>query len=75
MQIGVDCTFAVDGAVQVRRVLVNGRWQVVEQGRQWQDKNGRHILIMLPPGQVHEIVLRPLLVWEMLSHSSSPAVA
>ena len=64
--IGVDCTFASNGAVQVRRVEMNGSWQSVGQGRQWLDQHGRHVLIMLPTNQVREIVLRPdTMAWEM----------
>lgn len=76
MHIGVDCTFAADGAVQVRQVWLHGRWQPVEQGRQWQDDNGRHVLIMLATGQVHEILLNAqTLLWEMPPVSSTKALA
>ncbi len=75
MQIGVECTFAESGAVQVKRVLVNGRWQAVEQGRQWQDDNGRHVLIMLAGGEVHEIVLQAhTLTWKLLGSLDRPAI-
>ncbi len=75
MQIGVECTFAESGAVQVKRVLVNGRWQAVEQGRQWQDDNGRHVLIMLAGGEVHEIVLQAhTLTWEMQGSLDRPVI-
>lgn len=64
----VECTFTEDGAVHVRRVKVDGRWQPVEQGRQWRDKNGRYCLIMLPNGRVHRLHLRPeTLAWELAS--------
>jgi hypothetical protein len=56
--IGVECLFAEDGSVRVRKVQLNGRWQSVGQGRQWQDENGRHVLIMLPDDTVREIVLQ-----------------
>jgi hypothetical protein len=56
--VGVDCRFAEDGAVQVRKVQWNGRWQSVGQGRQWLDENGRHVLIMLPGEGVRELVLQ-----------------
>ncbi len=76
MQIGVDCVFAIDGAVRVKSVLVQGRWQEVEQGRQWQDENGRHVLIMLLSGQICEIVLNAhSLVWEMLTGTTTKTVA
>ncbi len=37
MHVDVECTFAAAGAVRVRRIALDGRWQAVEQGRQWQD--------------------------------------
>ena len=46
--IGVECTIEKDGAVKVRRIEVGDRWLAVEQGRQWADENGRHVLIMVP---------------------------
>lgn len=65
-QIGVDCSFTPSGTIRVKRVQLNGQWQMVEQGRQWVDQNGRHVLIMLANQQAREIILRPdTLVWEM----------
>ena len=64
--IGVDCTISVNGTVRVRRIQVDEKWIAVGQGRQWVDGYGRHILIMLPGGQVREIVFRPdTMVWHM----------
>ncbi|MCA9966241.1 MAG: hypothetical protein KC423_18455 [Anaerolineales bacterium] len=64
--IGVDCSFSANGTVRVQRVQIGAAWQVVEQGRQWLDMNGRHVLIMLPGQQAREIILRPdTLTWEM----------
>ena len=69
-KIGVDCTFSPDGKVRVRRVQVEGQWQAVEQGRQWWDGNGRHLLIILPSNQVREILLRAdTMTWEMVTVS------
>lgn len=56
--IGVECRFAEDGRVQVKKVQLNGRWLPVGQGRQWLDENGRHVLIMLPGEDVRELVLQ-----------------
>lgn len=65
--VGVDCRFAEDGVVQVRKVMLNGRWQSVGQGRQWLDENGRHVLIMLPGEEVRELLLQPeTLQWELV---------
>lgn len=66
-RVGVDCTFAEDGSVRVRRLQIDGKWQVVEQGRQWLDKHGRHVLIMLPGNEVRQITLRPeSMTWQMV---------
>lgn len=70
-QIGVDCRFREDGMVRVRRVKVGDEWITVEQGRQWRDDAGRHTLIMLRSGRVHEIVLRAsTLTWELVPRQS-----
>lgn len=68
--VSVDCIFDEDGMVQVRRVKLNGRWQQVEQGRQWLDGSGRSVLIMLS-GVVHTLVLRPATMrWELHTRTS-----
>ena len=67
LRIGVDCKFTENGTVRVRRVKMGKNWISVGQGRQWQDGNGRHVLIMLSNNGVREIVLRPdTLIWELL---------
>jgi hypothetical protein len=64
--IGVECSFTANGTVRVQRVQMGEAWQAVEQGRQWVDLNGRHVLIMLPGQQAREIILRPdTLTWEI----------
>jgi hypothetical protein len=58
--------------VRVRRVEMEGAWLSVEQGRQWVDEYGRHVLIMLPNNQVREIILRDdSMTWEMVTVSSA----
>ncbi len=65
MPIEVDCTFDESGRVRVRRVRLGRPWQVVEQGRQWADADGRHVLVMLN-GVVRELLLRAdTLAWEL----------
>lgn len=65
-QIGVDCIFEDEGNVRVRRIAVGGGWKGVEQGRQWLDEAGRHVLVMLDGREVREILLqRDELVWAM----------
>lgn len=65
MPVEVDCTFDANGGVRVRRIRLGRPWQPVEQGRQWADANGRHVLVMLN-GIVRELVLRAdTLAWEL----------
>jgi hypothetical protein len=65
MPVEVDCKFDENGHVHVRRVRLGRPWQAVEQGRQWSDAEGRHVLVMLPVG-VRELVLRAdTLTWEL----------
>ena len=65
MAVEVDCTFSDDGRVRVRRIRLGRPWLPVEQGRQWADANGRHVLIMLPDG-ARELLLRAdTLSWEL----------
>lgn len=63
--VEVDCTFDEDGRVRVRRIRLGRPWLVIEQGRQWSDADGRHVLVMLPDG-AQELVLRAdTLTWEL----------
>lgn len=55
--IAVDCLFMEDGSVRVRRLRRDDQWLPVEQGRQWHDETGRHVLVMLGGSEVYEIVL------------------
>jgi hypothetical protein len=53
--------------VRIRRVRLDDQWLPVEQGRQWFDENGRHILITVPGGDVQEILLSTRsLQWELV---------
>lgn len=64
--VGVDCRFAADGTVDVRRVYLDGAWQAVGQGRQWVDRAGRHVMVMLPGDRARELLLRSdTLTWEL----------
>lgn len=63
--IGVDCTFSPDGGVRVKRVEIRGQWHIVEQGRQWLDEQGRHVLVMLPGKGTREILLPRSLIWHI----------
>jgi hypothetical protein len=65
MPVEVDCRFESDGRVRVRRIRMGKPWLAVEQGRQWADADGRHVLIMLPDG-ARELLLRAdTLTWEL----------
>lgn len=64
--LGVECTFQTDGTVIIRRLQFDGRWLAVEQGRQWVDREGRHVLVMLPGNSPQQLTLRSdTLTWEM----------
>lgn len=64
--IAVDCVFEESGKVRVRRVRLAEKWQAVEQGRQWQDEGGRHVLVMSAGGRIMQIALNAqTLRWEL----------
>ncbi|MGH2537259.1 MAG: hypothetical protein ACRDHL_07680 [Candidatus Promineifilaceae bacterium] len=64
--VGVECRFAADGTVDVSRVFLDGRWQPVGQGRQWADRQGRHVLVMLEGHRPRELLLRSdTTTWEL----------
>ncbi len=65
--ISVECIFWSDGRVRIRRVKLGASWHMVEQGRQWVDSRGRHVLIMLPGEQALEIMLDgEKLAWQLV---------
>lgn len=51
---GVECRFLQDGSIEVKKIQVDGRWLPVEQGRQWVDRVGRHVLVTIGGGPVQE---------------------
>jgi len=64
--VGVDCHFRADGKVTVHKVHLENQWRAVEQGRQWIDHEGRHVLIMLPGQPVQELVLgKETMTWSL----------
>ena len=64
--VGVDCQFQADGRVMVQRIYLDNQWRTVEQGRQWVDHEGRHILLMLPGQPVQELVLgKEMMTWSL----------
>ncbi|MFN2136706.1 MAG: hypothetical protein ACK2UK_12180 [Candidatus Promineifilaceae bacterium] len=73
--ITVEATIGRNGRVWVKRVKLKNGWQVVEQGRQWHDEAGRHILIRIPGGQVQEILLSTIsLRWELRPRRTPPQI-
>ncbi|MCA9984083.1 MAG: hypothetical protein KDE09_03730 [Anaerolineales bacterium] len=71
-KVAVECTFSPEG-VRVHRIRPDDQWLPVEQGRQWEDESGRHVLIMVPGQQAQELLLRRgTLTWVIgpASHSS-----
>ncbi len=66
-KIAVDCTIGRNGRVWIRRIKRDEKWLVIDQGRQWQDEDGRHVLVMHPAGQVEELLLSARsLCWEIV---------
>ncbi len=66
-QVGVECRFMEDGTLMVQSLQIDNHWQQVQQGRQWVDLKGRHVLIILPDEQTAEIRLRPdTFTWELI---------
>lgn len=65
--VTVDCTISRNGRVWIHRIKLDEDWMMVEQGRQWQDEDGRHVLVMRPGGQVQELLLSTeTLRWELV---------
>ena len=65
--LSVNCTFGRNGRIWIKRIKLDDAWLVIEQGRQWQDENGRHVLVMRPGGQVEELLLSAkTLRWELV---------
>lgn len=74
MAVEVEAAIREDGRVNVRRIRLDGRWQAVEQGRQWRDDEGRHVLIMLN-NRVHELLLSAeTLRWELHSRTGNHTI-
>jgi hypothetical protein len=64
--IGVECRFLSEGSVEVQRIQIDGRWLTIEQGRQWVDLGGRHVLIRAPGMAAQELNLRPdTMTWQI----------
>ncbi len=73
--VAVQCVFALNGEVRVQQIEHNGRWLSVGQGRQWEDEAGRHVLALLPAGEVVELVLqRASLTWAMRASGARRAI-
>lgn len=72
----VDCLFEAESQIHVRRIKLQQEWLPVEQGRQWQDEQGHHVLIMTPGTVVQELLLsRQTLQWQIrVRHDSFPVV-
>ena len=72
INVTVECTIGRNGRVWIRRIKLDEAWLVVEQGRQWQDDVGRHVLVLRPGGQVEELLLSvQTLRWEIVPQHRS----
>jgi hypothetical protein len=70
-QIGVDCRFSEEGTVRIFRIFLDQTWISVEQGRQWVDRLGSHVLIMLPDNTPIEICLcSDTMTWQIRSRDN-----
>lgn len=70
--VAVDCQFNEDGALRVRRIRRQDTWIAISQGRQWQDDQGRHVLIMFDDRNVRELILNAQsLTWKLAPARSS----
>lgn len=62
---GVDCRFETDGSLSIKKICQNDRWRSVEQGRQWRDDEGHHVLLMID-GRVFTLTLNAhTLQWDL----------
>ncbi len=68
---GVQCRFEQSGKLNIQKICLNGRWQSVEQGRQWRDDFGRHVLIMIQNQTFTLTLLAHTLEWELKGRVSS----
>ena len=74
--VGVDILWQEDGTLRVRRIARGDDWFPVEQGRQWQDDAGRHVLLLLPDGHAYELVLSGRdLTWQLAPVGGPPSHA
>lgn len=73
--ITVDCTISRNGRIWIHRIKPGDTWLIVEQGRQWHDDDGRHVLVMHSSGHVQELLLSSrTLRWEVIAQRSSPQI-
>ncbi len=72
IMVAVDCRFLHDGSIEVKNVQIDGQWLAVEQGRQWVDRVGRHVLVKIGSGPVQELWLRADTMTWVLRPSGSP---
>lgn len=72
--VEVECSFDSGGKVSVRRIAIDGDWLGVEQGRQWRDEAGLHVLVLLGGSRPAELLLaRDALNWQ-LKEGGAPGV-
>lgn len=73
--ITVECTMSRNGRVWIKRVKLDEDWMRIEQGRQWHDERGRHVLVMLPGGQLRELLLSAKsLRWQVEPRRHNPQI-
>jgi hypothetical protein len=74
---GVDAHFEADGTVRPRRFTWQGtRLDVSDVGRQWMDKAGRHVLVMVADQRAFELLLeQKSLTWRVVRAPDEVAAA
>jgi len=59
--VEVEARFDTHGRVTPLKFVWEGRTYLVDStGRRWEDAQGQHLLVMIPGGQVFELLFAPL---------------
>ena len=74
--VEVTARWDVEGSITPLQFVWKGCiYQVESTGRQWGDAAGRHVLAMVPGGQVYELIFQPeSLRWFLGFRGQNPAL-
>jgi len=75
--IEVTVRFDLHGKTYPQQFVWGGRvYPVTSTGRRWQDRTGRHVLVMTPEARTYELVFDPQeLHWYLNPAATSPKIA